>query len=45
MNSTPMFRSVNCIRVRTPKISISGPNGMTAIEVSASVMARNGANR
>ena len=46
MNSTPMLRSVSCIQVRhrTDRES-SGPNGITEIEISANVTARNGASR
>jgi hypothetical protein len=40
----PMFRSVSCIQVCGRNV-ISGPNGITEIEISAMVMARNGASR
>ena len=40
----PMFRSVSCIQVRVPAISISGPKGITAMEISANETARNGAS-
>ena len=42
-NSTPMFRSVSCMKVRWPATAMSGPKGITEIDINAIVMARNGA--
>ena len=41
----PIFRSVNCIQVLSPKMCIGPPNGITEIDKRAMVIAKKGAVR